>query len=470
MNNKPQAAILSSNDVVLNNVKGLEIASLFELNICQTIPELYQCIKLSVPRLIIIDSKIFEDCGWCQLQRLTCAFNNIVFVIVSTDCSPQWIFEAGKAGAYKYVDLSKLQKDGLDVFHAILEMIKTKQGTEQSETVNKAIIDDSYGVTTGVMQGVIESLVRIAPSKANVLIQGESGTGKEVLVNLIHSMSLQSKKAFVAVNCAAIPENLIESELFGHVKGAFTGAAYDKKGLFEEAHQGTLFLDEIGDLNLQLQAKLLRVLQDQKVRPVGSTKSSQVEVRLISATNKNLHEMILDGSFREDLFYRLNVLPLRLPPLRERIEDIPDLVKMFLQKFSEKSRIPKTITGKGLSLLMSYTWPGNIRELENMIERVCVLSIDSEVPTSLLQEYLYPLNSTARLSKSRLERPTLKEVEEKYIQTILEENNFQKEIAAKILGISRRTLYRKEFHPNAKEVAAGPSSSEEDILPLFDTK
>ena len=241
-----------------------------------------------------------------------------------------------------------------------------------------------------------------------------------------------------------MPEHLLESELFGHVKGSFTGAVTDKKGLFEEAHGGTLFLDEIGDMSLQLQAKLLRVLQDRQIRPVGGNHLKDVDVRIVAASHRDLKILAKDGKFREDLFYRLNVVPIRVPPLRERPEDIPLLVEFFIKKFAARNNSKVIgVTPEAMGLLMAHPWPGNVRELENVIERAIVLSAGT-----LIEKYVI-LGSALEEAQSNIEqlqadRPTLEKLEERYIKLVMGEVEHKKEEAARILGVSRRTLYRKE--------------------------
>ncbi|HEX4924452.1 MAG TPA: sigma-54 dependent transcriptional regulator, partial [Bdellovibrionales bacterium] len=266
----------------------------------------------------------------------------------------------------------------------------------------------------------------------------------ELVARALHNSGPRKNKAFVPVNCTAIPEQLLESELFGHVKGSFTGAIADKKGLFEEANEGTIFLDEIGDLSLPLQAKLLRVLQDKQIRSVGDSKLKQIDVRIIAATHRDLKAMVASGQFREDLFYRLNVIPVRVPPLRERPQDIPLLVSNFIEKFAAQNGSPvRGVAPEAMALLMAHPWPGNVRELENVIERAVVLC-----PNELISEKEV-MGSALAEAKQSLEQlysdtPTLEKLEERYIKLIMSQVNGQKDEAAKILGVSRRTLYRKE--------------------------
>ncbi len=291
------------------------------------------------------------------------------------------------------------------------------------------------------MQALFEMIARIARTDITVLIQGESGTGKELVAAAVHEASGRSRRSFVVVNCGAIPESLLESELFGHVRGAFTGAISNKKGLFEEAHMGTIFLDEIGELPQPLQVKLLRFLQDNVIRKVGGNANVQIDVRVIAATNRDLEEMVAEGKFRSDLYYRLNVIRLDLPPLRERAEDILVLAQHFLRKYAARMRKPVAALSKeAIHKLRNYAWPGNVRELENALERAVALSLDHEISATELPDNLRAQRAPITSNSTR---PTLKEMEQRYILETVEHcgNNYDE--AARVLGIGRTTLWRK---------------------------
>jgi transcriptional regulator with PAS, ATPase and Fis domain len=283
----------------------------------------------------------------------------------------------------------------------------------------------------------------------NVLITGESGTGKEMVASAIHRVSDRHKKPFIAINCAAIPRELLESELFGHARGAFTGATSTRRGLFEEAHEGTVLLDEIGDLPLALQAKILRLLQTRQVKPLGQNIVKEIDVRIISATHKNLKSLIQKGEFREDLYYRLNVMPIHLPALRDRKDDILTLAEHFLRRYLERSRVVRGripvlgLSKKAQAKLLALPWKGNVRELENVIERAIVLAEGSLInDTEILTEELESAQITAEdLFNSGM---SLKDIEREYIKYVLNRTGNRKEAATRILGIDRKTLYRKE--------------------------
>jgi transcriptional regulator with PAS, ATPase and Fis domain len=290
---------------------------------------------------------------------------------------------------------------------------------------------------------VFELVHRLKDSNINVLLTGESGTGKDLLARTLHYHSSRSRAPFVAVNCAAIPEQLLEAELFGYAQGAFTDARKDKKGLFVEAHTGVLFLDEVGELPLPLQAKLLRVIEDKEIRPLGTTRGDKVDVRLIAATNSDLRRAVENGSFRHDLFYRLNVIEIHLPPLRERPEDLPLLIQHFIESSKQVSQV-KRLSPEVLRLLLNYPWPGNVRELENIIERALVLCRTEEITPEDLPPHLTGSKpSIMTLQEALLRRHSLSDIEHEYVLMALEFAEGKKKEAAELLGIDRKTLYRK---------------------------
>ncbi len=316
-----------------------------------------------------------------------------------------------------------------------------------------------------VMQQVFELIERVSTANANILITGESGTGKEVVARMIHNIGPRAESPFIAVNCTAIPDTLLESELFGHAKGSFTGAYQRKKGLFEEADGGTIFLDEIGDMDLALQAKLLRVIQERKIRPVGDNIVKDIDVRIIAATHKDLKAAIKSGLFREDLYYRLSVIPVVIPALRHRKDDIPILATHFLGKYvAQNGGGPRGFTQAALQSLMNMRWDGNVRELENLIERLVVMTShpviqDTDIPTPEMA------NIEDFYGDSTRDLPTLEQLEKRYMQLVLEKTGGKKDKAAHVLGINRRTLYRKEreyglIAEDSCETEPGQSESE----------
>ena len=317
------------------------------------------------------------------------------------------------------------------------------------------------------MLDVYKLVARVAPTLSTVLVVGESGTGKELVARAIHTHSPRAQAPFVAVNCTALTESLLESELFGHAKGAFTGAQQSRRGLFEEAQGGTLFLDEIGDVGGKMQAQLLRVLQEGEIRRVGSSDSIKVDVRIVAATNRELEDEVKAARFREDLYFRINVVTIRLPPLRERPSDIPLLVNHFLAKYAQREhRDDAGIAEEAMARLRRYPWPGNVRELENVIERALALSKDGVIlPSDLPPEVSQLGESTAHsVGPATIldDRPTLAELERRYIELILRETGGNKKRAAEILGIDRRSLYRTLEREEKGDKPADPDGVEEE--------
>lgn len=378
-------------------------------------------------------------------SKVKAARPDLPVILITAFGSIESAVEAVHKGAFDYITkpfkLSELQ---LRVDRALgVYRLASENEVLKSELRTRNLKGKIIGKSKAMNQ-VFQLIDKVAAVTANVLITGESGTGKEVVARAIHDLGPRKDKAFVAVNVTAIPDTLLESELFGHAKGAFTGAVTKKKGLFEEAHGGTLFLDEIGDLDINLQAKLLRVIQEKKVRAVGENTTKEIDVRLIAATHKDLKQMIKEGRFREDLYYRLAVIPVALPSLKHRREDIPLLAQFFLLRFAAQHNLQvRGFSAGALQALMNMRWEGNVRELENMIERVAVMS-----NKPILQETDIPLPSSADLQdfESDMEQtlPSLEDLERRYLQIVLDKVGGRKDKAARILGINRRTLYRKE--------------------------
>lgn len=328
---------------------------------------------------------------------------------------------------------------GAETFRDISEIEALKQ--QLSEQLEAGMLT-SQSPSMASVKAVLEA---VSETSATLLIIGETGTGKEVTAKTVHQLSHRSEQPFIAVNCAALPENLLESTLFGHVKGSFTGAYENKQGYFARANGGTLFLDEIGDISAALQVRLLRVLQEREFEPVGSNKPQKTDARIITATNKNLSELVTQGKFREDLYYRLNVITVNLPSLAQRFEDIPFLVEHFIRRFNKlHNRSIKGITSEALLKLQSYAWPGNIRELENSIERACILSTNSEIQLSCFP-FVSNQDVTLSASKPDVQESLGSNRDELEKQMIIEtlKNNKSKVDTAKALGIHKTTLFRK---------------------------
>lgn len=395
--------------------------------------------------VVLTDLKMKTMDGLELLRAIRAQYPGVKVIIMTAFGSIETAIEAIKNGATDY--LTKPFK--MDLVSFTLERVLQSLDIEKENVRLKKQIQrgHSYQQIVGKskpMKEIFSLIERIGPSGSNVLISGESGTGKELVAKAIHNESGRRKHIFMAINCAAIPEGLLESELFGSVKGSFTGSISDKKGLFEEAGKGTLFLDEIGDMPVRLQTKLLRVLQDKTIRRIGEMTNRKVDVRIVSATNQPLEVLIKSGQFREDLFYRLNVIPINLPPLRERKEDIPLLVDSFLKKYALDGQSPKKISKEALRILIPNPWRGNVRELENVIERACVLSENDKLGPDDFEFSQNSLKKEDIFSALTENYPSLEEIEDYYIRQVLEYTHYHKEKTAGILGINRRTLLRKE--------------------------
>jgi DNA-binding NtrC family response regulator len=395
--------------------------------------------------VILTDIKMSGMDGIELLSRIKTIDENALVVIMTAYSSVDSAIAALRQGAYDYITKPFVNED-------LLQTIKNAIRTKELFSENRALrreLDKRYSFseiigTSQALQKVFRMIEKVADTNANILIQGESGTGKELIARAIHHNSAREHKPFVAINCGALPESLLESELFGHTKGSFTGATADKKGLFRSADGGTLFLDEIGEIPQTLQVKLLRALQEHEVMPIGSSLPIKFDARIIAATNRDLEKEVKEGNFREDLFYRLNVIEIFLPPLRERREDIPLLAKHFVTKLSrEQNTAEKHISKEAMTALINYTWQGNIRELNNAIERAFILSETEIEVENLPMRVREGANAAFEMRDSEGLRPTLEEMERRYIMEILESVNDDKTEAANILGIDLSTLYRK---------------------------
>jgi DNA-binding NtrC family response regulator len=402
------------------------------------------CYNLDV---IVSDLNMPDMSGIEFIEKIKKVPTDVPIILVTAFGSIETAIEAIRKGAYDYTTKPfKLSEFGVTVDRAAAYRTLRKENISLRKVANE---QTSFGQIIGKSPGmreVFDLITRVADASASVLIVGESGTGKERVARAIHDQGVRRGKRFVAINCTAIPDTLLESELFGHAKGAFTGAISRKRGLFEEAEGGTVFLDEIGDMDLGLQAKLLRVLQERKIRAVGENFDRDIDVRIIAASHKDLKKAIKNGSFREDLYYRLAVIPVVIPPLRHRREDIPLLANHFLKKYARlNSSQVSSISSDAMSSLMTMPWEGNVRELENLIERTVVLCRGKEIT----------IKDLPHGSKSDAESffegelaggtfPTLEDLERRYMKLVLDKTGGRKEKAAQILGINRRTLYRKE--------------------------
>ncbi len=403
-------------------------------------------VKTKNLQLVLLDLRMPIMDGMEALKEIKKINKDLPVIMITAHGTMESAVEAMKIGALDYIskpfDIEELK---VQIRKAINVGDMSRQieylTEELRNATGKIIIGDSPQ-----MKEILEMVNKVSKSKATILITGESGTGKELIANAIHFNSDRSNKPHIKVNCGALPENLLESELFGHEKGAFTGAIERKIGRFERADEGTIFLDEIGEISLAMQVKLLRVLQEKEIERVGGTETIKIDVRVTAATNKNLLEMVDKGEFREDLYYRLNVIPIELPPLRERKGDIGSLVDYFLDKYcKEIGRKKMEISNDALSYLIDYKWKGNIRELENIIERLVILNQKGIIEkTDLPKDILYKEQGNSDFILP-IEGINLEEVEQSLIKQALEQTDYNQSKAAKLLGTTRHTLiYRMD--------------------------
>ena len=443
----------------------------FTVDLARDGEEALRLIQAEPYDLAILDIKMPGLSGLELLDRVRELKSDLLVVIMTAEASMKNAVEAMKRGAYDYIT----KPFDLDVIDAIIEKVNKARELTSQMSVLKEELKERYLLEKNIignspaMRDIYKTIGKVAPSDITVLVQGESGTGKELIARAIHFNSKRIGKPFIALNCAAIPKELLESELFGFEKGAFTGATERKLGKFEQANGGTIFLDEIGDMPLDLQAKILRVLQEKEVTRTGGSQNIAVDVRIVAATNQNLEELARKKQFREDLFYRLNVVPLQLVPLRERKEDIALLVEYFLQKTCAELEVPvRTCSPEAMALLNGYNWPGNVRELENTIKRAVILSSDplltpadfpglriqrtGDQPSSADELSLEAIvDMKLRASLTNLDKMetgdiynlVLRQIERPLVRFVLEKTRGNQVKAADILGINRNTLRKK---------------------------
>ena len=399
--------------------------------------------------LILMDVRMAQMSGIEALKRIKQYNPAIPIIIMTAYSSVDSAVEALKSGAYDYLT----KPLDFEVFKITIERALEHSGLKEENAILKSKMGTGYELENIIgksrpMKELIEMMSMVAPTEATVLITGESGTGKELIARSIHRNSPRKNGPLVVVNCAALTETLLESELFGHEKGAFTGADKRREGKFKQADKGTIFLDEIGETSPAMQAKLLRVIQEREIQRVGGNETLKVDVRIIAATNRNLEDEVKKGNFREDLFYRLNVVTLHIPPLRERKDDIPLLAQHFLEKYAKKNnKSVKGFSPLAMDMLLKYSWPGNVRELENVIERAVILLpgeyiTEKELPSTVVEDYEKEKDEELLLTQFMANRP-LKEIEKQVILATLKDCGGNKSETARRLGINRKTLHKK---------------------------
>lgn len=435
----------------------------YEVTLASNGEEVMRLIEKDIYDLALLDIRMPKQDGLSALKRIKAVSPDTIVIMITAYASTDTVIRAMKEGAYDYI--TKPFK--IDEIKMVIQNALEKKRLHNENLMLKKVVKERYYFENIIgqspkMRELYDLLEKIAPTKTHILVAGESGTGKELVAKAIHYNSPRKDKPFVALNCGAIPESLIESELFGHMRGAFTDAISTKKGLFEIADEGTLFLDEISELPQSMQVKLLRVLQDKEFKRVGGTEDIQVDVRIISATNKDLEEEVRQRRFREDLYYRLNVIQIKLPPLRERKEDIPHLADHFLRKYSKELEKEITqISPEALRLLLQYDYPGNVRELQNIIERAVTLETSQELTAKNLASYFEeqfphkrkPLDLEIPNEGIDLEK-VVEEVERTLLMKALDRTKGMKKKAAELLHINFRSMrYRLEKY--------GLNSSEE---------
>ncbi|MEJ2641517.1 MAG: sigma-54 dependent transcriptional regulator [Desulfosarcinaceae bacterium] len=409
-----------------------------------------ELVKSTPVDLILMDVRMAEMSGIEALKEIKIYNPTIPIIIMTAYSSVDSAVEAIKSGAYDYL----IKPLDFDLLKLTVERASEHAGLKEENRVLKEHLRPDYDIANIIgrskpMKKLLEMMSMVAPSEATVLITGDSGTGKELIARSLHFNSPRKEQPLVVVNCAAITETLLESELFGHEKGAFTGADRRHEGRFMQANNGTIFMDEIGETSSTMQAKLLRVLQEKEIQRVGGTEILKVDVRIIAATNRNLELEVAEGKFREDLYYRLNVMPLFVPPLKTRRDDIPLLAQHFLDRFAEKNR--KSIKGfvpRAMDMLVNYDWPGNVRELENAVERAVILATgehitEAQLPLNITEAYDALEPTPTEASQILDGTHSLEDIEKEAIFAALSATNGNKAEAARRLGVSRKTLHNK---------------------------
>ena len=438
--------IVDDEESILRSLEGILSDEGFEVINAMSGAEAMEKIQEELPDLVLLDIWMPGKDGIETLADIKASYPSLQVVMMSGHGTIETAVKATKVGAYDFIEKPlSLEKLLLSVNNA-LEYYRLEQEInllKEKENRKYSITGNSETVTK-----LKEQIRIVAPTNAWVLISGENGTGKELVAHTIHGMSPRNRKPMVEVNCAAIPEDLIESELFGHEKGAFTGASAMRKGKFDLANEGTIFLDEIGDMSLKAQSKTLRILQEQKFERVGGTRTIKVDVRVLAATNKDLEAEIEKGTFRDDLYFRLNVIPMRVPPLRVRVEDVPALVDEFQEEFSFRAKIEKKrFSGEAVRILKNYDWPGNVRELKNLVERLMIMTPDEVIQAKDIPS---PFNKSSGIKggfESAFMLASLKEAKVEFEKAFVEKKlrEFKGNISqtAEAIGVERSNLHKK---------------------------
>ena len=447
MSQKPSILVVDDESGILETLRILLRNEGFEVTVAQGGKAGLEQIRAGTHDIVLSDVRMPQVSG---IDILTAAREQdpmTPVILMTAQASLQTAIQAVNSGAFHYIQKPFSNDEMLAILRKACEFravrVENRQLKQEIRRRERSTSSRPIGKSKRFVD-MLKLAEHVAPTDSTVLIQGESGTGKEVVARYIHDLSARSDGPFLSINCGALPESLLESELFGHVKGSFTGAVRDKQGLFAAARGGTFFLDEVGEMPASLQVKLLRVLQEREVIPVGATEAIPVDVRIIAATNRDLEEEMRRGNFRSDLFYRLNVIALHLPPLRERRDDLLLLLELFLQRLGDGAGTePKALSQEALDAVMVYEWPGNVRELENALEHAAVLSRSPLIEPAHLPERITKRRKEPLVAERSYKNPSLEVIERAYIMWVLQAEGGNKTRAAEVLGIDPSTLYRK---------------------------
>jgi len=447
MSQKPSVLVVDDESGILDTLRILLRNEGFEVTTAQGGKAGLEQIRSGAHDIILSDVRMPQVSGLDILNSAREQDPMTPVILMTAQASLQSAIGAVNQGAFYYIQKPFSNDELVAILRRACEFravrVENKQLKQEIRRRDRTTVTRPIGKSKRFLE-VLKLAEHVSPTESTVLIQGESGTGKEVVARYIHNLSNRVDGPFLSINCGALPENLLESELFGHVKGSFTGAVRDKQGLFAAARGGSFFLDEVGEMPPSLQVKLLRVLQEREAIPVGATEPIPVDVRIIAATNRDLEEEIRRGNFRSDLFYRLNVIAINLPPLRERRDDLLLLIESFLQSLAQESGAEaKALSSEALDAVMVYEWPGNVRELENALEHAVVLSRGNVIDAASLPERITKRRKEPLVAERSYLNPTLEVIERAYIMWVLQAEGGNKPRAAEVLGIDPSTLYRK---------------------------
>ena len=447
MSSQPSILVIDDESAILDTLRNLQKNEGFYVSTAQGGKAGLEEINSGTLHIILSDVRMPLISGLEIVEAARDQDPMTPVVLMTAQASLQSAIGAVNAGAYYYLQKPFANDELLAILRRACEYravrVENKQLKQEIRRRDKDSIDKPLGKSKKFME-LLKLTEQVSPTDSTVLIEGESGTGKEVIARYIHTLSARAEGPFLSINCGALPETLLESELFGHTKGSFTGAVRDKQGLFAAARGGTFFLDEVGEMPASLQVKLLRVLQEREIIPVGATEAFPVDVRIVAATNRNLEEEVRRGSFRADLFYRLNVIAMELPPLRDRRDDLLLFIEFFLQQLATQlGEEPKALAAEALDAIMVYDWPGNVRELENALEHAVVLSRSSIIDISAIPDRITRRRKDPLVAEQSYRNPSLEVIERAYIMYVLQAEGGNKTRAAEALGIDPSTLYRK---------------------------